>query len=172
MTIIRRATVDDIANIARHRTQMFLAMGRIAPATVAPLAAATIEYLSEAMPGGEYHGWMAVSETDSARVVAGAGVQLRHVLPFAFADGTIAAGRQGIVVNVFTEPEARRGGVARALMDEVMAWAQAERLDSLVLHASNDGRPLYEAMGFVATNEMRFVGDLNGHAAVVHSLPD
>ncbi len=29
-----------------------------------------------------------------------------------------------------------------------------------VLHASPDGRPLYEPLGFVATNEMRFAGDL------------
>jgi hypothetical protein len=30
----------------------------------------------------------------------------------------------------------------------------------LVLHASDDGRALYESLGFVATNEMRYAGAL------------
>jgi len=30
----------------------------------------------------------------------------------------------------------------------------------LVLHASTEGRALYEQLGFVATNEMRYEGDL------------
>jgi len=29
----------------------------------------------------------------------------------------------------------------------------------LVLHASQDARPLYEKLGFVPTNEMRYTGD-------------
>ena len=39
-------------------------------------------------------------------------------------------------------------------------WARTERLDRLVLHASKEGRAVYERFGFVATNEMRFGGDL------------
>ena len=50
--------------------------------------------------------------------------------------------------------------MARSLMFEVLAWARATDLESLVLHAAPDGRPLYEALGFAATNEMRFMGDL------------
>ena len=42
----------------------------------------------------------------------------------------------------------------------MLAWARAERLDRLVLHASDAGRPLYERLGFAATNEMRFTGEL------------
>jgi len=65
-------------------------------------------------------------------------------------------GRQAIVVNVFTEPEFRRQGLARQLMLAVLAWARDERLDSLVLHAAKDGRALYESLGFTQTNEMRY----------------
>ena len=50
--------------------------------------------------------------------------------------------------------------MARRLMTEILSWARAVRLESLVLHAATDGRPLYEQLGFVATNEMRFTGDL------------
>jgi hypothetical protein len=47
-------------------------------------------------------------------------------------------------------------------MREVLEWARAERIESLVLHAAPDGRPLYEQLGFVATNEMRYTGPLAG----------
>jgi hypothetical protein len=41
------------------------------------------------------------------------------------------------------------------LMEEIITWARAQRLDRLVLHASEEGRTLYEALGFKASNEMR-----------------
>ena len=41
-------------------------------------------------------------------------------------------------------------------MEHIIAWARAERLDRLVLHASDEGRALYERLGFIQTNEMRF----------------
>jgi hypothetical protein len=47
-------------------------------------------------------------------------------------------------------------------MRHVLEWARAQRLDRLVLHASAEGRALYERLGFVATNEMRFSGSLLG----------
>jgi hypothetical protein len=45
------------------------------------------------------------------------------------------------------------------LLKQIIDWAHDEKLDRLLLHASANGRALYERLGFVATNEMRFVGD-------------
>ena len=49
----------------------------------------------------------------------------------------------------------RRRGLGELMLREVLAWARAERLDRLVLHASDAGRHLYERPGLAATNEMR-----------------
>jgi hypothetical protein len=49
-------------------------------------------------------------------------------------------------------------------MRRLLAWAREERLDRVVLHASAEGRPLYERLGFVPTNEMRLAEDLDGPA--------
>ena len=76
--------------------------------------------------------------------------------------GPAAAVRHGIVLNVFTEPAWRRRGLAELLMRHVLEWARAQRLDRLVLHASAEGRALYERLGCVATNEMRVTGSLLG----------
>ena len=70
----------------------------------------------------------------------------------------MAEGRHAIIINVFTEPEWRRRGIAKLLLEQIIAWARTERLDRLVLHASDEGRLLYEKMGFVQTSEMRFSG--------------
>jgi len=45
-------------------------------------------------------------------------------------------------------------------METAIAWARAHGIARLVLHASPEGRPLYEQLGFEATNEMRYVGEL------------
>jgi GNAT superfamily N-acetyltransferase len=162
--LIREATNEDIAIVAHHRAAMFEAMGSTTPAMVDALIAATESLLREAIPRGEYRGWLAALAAEPERVVAGAGVQIRRVHPFPrrWSDGRVdvAFGRQAIVLNVFIDPQFRRRGIARRLMQQVFAWARAVELDSLVLHAASDGRMLYEELGFAATNEMRFMGDL------------
>ena len=160
--LIRTASVSDAPVIARHRAGMFRDMGQLPPALYAELLDVTIAYLSRAIPSGEYVGWLA-SEHETADVVAGAGVQLRRILPRPIAtDGTyrIALAREAIVLNVFTETAWRRKGIARQLMNHVLEWAAGAQIDRLVLHASEEGRPLYERLGFVLTNEMRYAKPL------------
>jgi hypothetical protein len=52
---------------------------------------------------------------------------------------------------------ARRG--AALLIQRIIAWSCEQRLDRLVLRASAEGRALYERLGFIATNEMKFADD-------------
>jgi hypothetical protein len=40
-------------------------------------------------------------------------------------------------------------------MQEMIAWCRQQGFTHIYLHASKDGRPLYEALGFEPTNEMR-----------------
>ena len=63
--------------------------------------------------------------------------------------------RRPWVVNVYVERAWRRRGLARKLMGLMIEWTRKECYPHLLLHASHDGRPLYESMGFAATNEMR-----------------
>lgn len=157
---IRPATPADAGVIARHRARMFQDMGQLPPAAFDPLRAAAERFLAEALARGDYVGWLLVPDAEPGRVVAGAGVQLRSALPHPVNLGGgnvgVGAGRHRIILNVFTEPDWRRQGLAERLMRHVLEWARAQRLDRLVLHASEDGRALYERLGFVATNEMRF----------------
>ena len=59
------------------------------------------------------------------------------------------------IVNMYTEPGYRRRGLARRLMDEMIGWCRGRRMTTVYLHASDEGRTLYESLGFTPTNEMR-----------------
>ena len=161
---VRPATLADRRTIAEQRVALFIEMDRMTPQLAGALADATLAYLNKAMPSGEYVGWLATEAEVPSRVVAGCGVQVRHVAPFPWrfpTDGeVVAAGRQALIVNVYTEPEFRSLGLARRLLTAVIDWARAHQIDSLILHATPIGRPLYESLGFEASNEMRFMGDL------------
>jgi GNAT superfamily N-acetyltransferase len=55
---------------------------------------------------------------------------------------------------MFVEPAWRRGGLARILMDFCVDEARVRGIAVVTLHASDKGRPLYEQLGFEASNEM------------------
>src|SRR5581483_175569 len=154
---VRRATAADVDMIARHRAEMFSAMGLLPRPLYDAMVAATRQYLAEAMPAGEYLGLLGTPVDAPAEIVGGAGLLRRRVPPHPQSGPeaiSLAEGRQGIVLNVYTEPAWRRRGVAELVMRHILAWAAEAGLDTLVLHASAEGRPLYERLGFVATNEM------------------
>ena len=109
------------------------------------------------MPSGEYVAWVTYRTGAPATVVAGAGVQLRPLMPRPDAGGArILVGGEGLVLNVYVDQAWRRRGLARRLMLELIAWAPSAGIVRLVLHPSEEGHPLYAALGFVQTNEMRY----------------
>jgi GNAT superfamily N-acetyltransferase len=125
---------------------MFEDMGQAGSDAISAVAES---FLRDMMPRGRYRGWLAVTEDGS--VVAGAGVSIVD-WPGSPAD---PAPRRGWIQNVYTEPEFRRQGLARRLMEVVIAWCREEGFVFITLHASPYGRPLYEELGFTPTNEMR-----------------
>jgi GNAT superfamily N-acetyltransferase len=155
---IRTAIVADASIISWHRARMFQDMGYVPANLFESFRAKSEARLRQALASGEYSGWLASPKAAPLQIIAGAGVQLRQTLPYPVGEPNekiaIADGRQGIVLNVFTEPEWRRRGLARLLIEEIIAWARQQRLDTLALHASDDGLHLYEELGFVRTSEM------------------
>ena len=156
---IRRATAEDADIVAWHRARMFQDMGDVSADAFEILRAKARARLKEWLDSGDYVGWLATPADHPEMVVGGAGVQLQPILPRPVNVSTVGEGRQGTIVNVFTEPQWRRRGIARLLIKEIITWSKDEHLDRLLLHASDEGRSVYERLGFIAGNEMRFVGD-------------
>lgn len=158
---IRRATAADADIIGIHRSSMFEDMGTISADTVPALRNATREYMLRALPAEEYLGWLIYERTRPDVIAGGAGMLVRQIPPFPVMHGklagTLAAGKQGLIMNVYVDRAWRRKGLAARLMRAVMEHADKIGIESLVLHASKEGRPLYEQLGFLQTNEMRLV---------------
>lgn len=154
--VVRRAGPADIPSLARHRAAMFRDMGSLAPDREEALTRATETYLHRAMPSGEYLAWVAQSAGEQPVTIGGAGAQLRSILPRPGSAGTeLELGPEAIVLNVYVERAWRRQGVADALMRALLDDLAGTGIGRIVLHASDEGRRLYERLGFVPTNEMQ-----------------
>ena len=156
---IRFATPADARAVAWQRARMWQEMGDLPDEHFETLRARAELQFGEMLACGDYVGWLAAHTADAQTIVAGAGVFLRDSLPSPRkVNGRtvgVTTGKLGLVINVYTEPEWRRRGLGVLLMQQVIDWSREQRLDRLILHASDAGRPLYEKMGFVTTNEMR-----------------
>ena len=153
----RPATVADIATLVRHRCEMFKDMGQLQEEHYRELAEASARYFAEAIPAGEYVAWLVAPDGQPDVIVAGGGMQLRRVLPRPDRSGRLQKpGPQGLIVNVYTEKEWRRRGLAELVMRTMLQWSRENGVASVVLHASSMGRGLYERLGFVASNEMHY----------------
>jgi GNAT superfamily N-acetyltransferase len=146
---IRRASAKDLATVMHHRTSMFTDMGHADPGALEAMRRTSEPLFRRGLENGSYLGWLA--EDPEGVIVAGGGI---IVLEF-HSHPRDPRARRAWIVNMFTEPGFRRRGLARRLMAAMIEWCREAELASVFLHASDEGRPLYESLGFIPTNEMR-----------------
>src|SRR4029453_846355 len=130
---IRRATAQDADIISWHRARMFQDMGDVSGDAFEILRTRARTRLEQWIDKGNYVGWVPAPIDKTDLVLAGAGVQLQGILPRPVDVSTIGEGRQGTIVNVFTEPRWRRRGIAGLLLREIVTGPRSETLDGLTL---------------------------------------
>ncbi len=59
------------------------------------------------------------------------------------------------ILSMYTVPAHRRHGLAKQIVRRLVAEARRRGYPRVVLHASVQGRPVYEGLGFEPTTEMR-----------------
>jgi len=146
---LRRASSADLETLVAHRQFMFRDMGYLDEAALNSMSAKFRTWLLAHMNAGDYHAWVVAAPEGS--IVAGAGLWMMDWPPHMIGQGTL----RGNILNVYTLENFRRRGLARELMDAILLWCRETHVDTIILHASPSGRNLYEAMGFLPTNEMR-----------------
>ena len=147
---IRQAIVADVDVILHHRRSMFADMGDGSEAEREAMVSAARPFIEVAIRDGSYRGWLMEV---GGRVVAGGGVAVVGYQPTPLDP----VPRRAFVVNMYTEPEYRRRGVARQVLETIVAWCREQGFAAVLLHASDAGRPLYQELGFRPTNEMRLM---------------
>ena len=148
---IRRAVAEDADTIVEQRRAMFSEMGYRDEPVLDAMAAAFRPWLMRKMQSGEYLAWLAVA--DDRSIAAGLGLWLMDWPPHMIGPGA----RRGNILNVYTSPTIAGKAWRARLMETALDWCSAHGIRAVILHASDEGRPLYEALGFRPTNEMRIV---------------
>ncbi len=147
---IRKATASaaDAEMIVHHRMAMFTDMG-IDPALVANMEAPFRAWIDQEFRAGRFETWFACHE--HGQVIAGAGLWLYQWIPSPLAAQTI----RPYILNVYTERPFRQQGIAKRLVEDIIAYCREKDYAVVMLHASLQGRPIYESLDFRQTNEMR-----------------
>lgn len=140
-TRCRVATLADIEALAELRWQMSTEYQE-GNATREDYIAAYCESVRDDLAQGRYRAWLA--EADRQPVACA--VLIWWPMPPNIED---LHRRRGYVSSVYTHPDYRRLGLARTLMEMLVAQARELHIGKLLLSSSSMGRPLYLSMGFV-----------------------
>ena len=138
----REATVEDTDALAALRWETELERHEPLTTRQDEFLVVARETLRSELASGAYRAFVAES---GGEIVASAILVTWRMLP---AMNNIHRNR-GFVSSVYTKPEYRRRGIARALMQSLVETARATGVQRLILWASDMGRPLYEDMGFI-----------------------
>lgn len=149
---VRETAPGDLEEILLHRRMMFYDMGYQESSVLDRMVHTSRPCIERYLEEGSYRGWFAVNAQN--RVAAGVGVLITDLV-----SGPLSPEQtcRPYLLNVYTYPEFRQQGLARMLTEQAIEWCRSEGFKILWLHASEYGRPLYESLGFVATNEMKLV---------------
>src|SRR5438093_12356059 len=133
----------------RHRRSMFADMGNRERVDLDAMDASSRPLFARALGEGSYRGWLA--QEHDGRVVAGGGIIM---LPY-HSSPRDPSPQRAWIVNMYTEPGYRRRGLARRLMDDMIAWCGGQGMTTVDLHASAEGRLLYDPLRFAPANDVR-----------------
>jgi len=146
--IIRPATIDEIDTLIDLRLTMFRAMGFDDEGMLHRVGEASRDYFRQHLPTGLFRVW--VAEVGSG-VVASVGLVMHSIPP----SPKSPAGKEAYLMNLVTLPEWRRQGIAQTLLTHVIEVLRDEGVPIISLHASANGRELYENLGFTILEDCR-----------------
>lgn len=105
---------------------------------IAPLR----DYYDRHMSDGTFVSWLAL---DGDRIIGTSGMSFVEKPPYF----SCPSGRIGLLSSMFTDPDYRRMGIAKELLNRVVEEARAYGCGAVQITASDMGVKLYTAYGFV-----------------------
>ena len=139
--MVRRAVPADAAEVTRLRRLMFESMGLDCDAV--DWEPACIRFFEERFGTADVVA-IVVDAPDGDGLAASGVIELSRTIPSPRAPRGTAA----YISTISTDPRWRRRGLAAAVMDGLLAVAREAGTDNVDLHATAEGRPLYERLGF------------------------
>lgn len=144
---VREISENDVELICRHREEMFYDAGR-GEEILQVMTENFRDWLRPHLRDRTYFGFIVC---DKGEPIAGIGLMLIDWPPHPSHPTT---DKRGYVLNVYVEPEHRRGGLARELMRLADAEFAKRGVQFAILHATDKGRGMYAGLGWSSTTEM------------------
>lgn len=139
---VRKATIDDIDMLVNIRLDYIRAdWGSVPEETEKTIRGQLKPYIMGHLPAGEFVGMLATE----GETVLGAAYLVINEKP---ANPAYTNGITGLILNVLTYPAYRRRGIATRLIEALIEEGLKAGASCLELSATEDGKPLYEKMGF------------------------
>ena len=138
---IRPAVESDVHALVELRLGMFRCMGYSDKVELEQLRNDSFEYMLHKLPAGEFMAWVA----DVNGQVVASGALVIHSAPPTIRN---RRGLEGYVMSVFTLPEWRNQGIARAIMTTILDYLQMKDIAAVTLRSTEKGFPLYLSLGF------------------------
>jgi len=139
----RKATKDDNEQLSKLRVKQLIDEGY----QNTHIEDEIKTYFAENLTNGSLTCWVGVVEN----VIVATAAVCFYQLPPSFSNPT---GKVAYITNIYTENAFRKQGIASHLVNVLLDEIQTAGHRSVRLHASADGRAIYEKAGFVIADGM------------------
>jgi predicted GNAT family acetyltransferase len=138
---IRKANIDDLEVLLKTRLEFVQSLRNHEVTLSEEFHKSTYDYMKKHIEDDTMVIWMAI---DNIEIVSAAMVCYYQLLP------TISneTGNTGYILNVFTDPNYRRQGLATELMNKLKQDAKERNVSRLLLNATDMGKLVYEKLGY------------------------
>ena len=140
----------DVDLLADHRKRMWLDIHPEYEEEVRATEKRTRKWIGDQLSKGSLVGL--VVRTADGEVVGSGCIWLRDEQPRPTSMSLVVP----YLMSMYTVKRFRRQGVASLIVKGALKWCREKGYDRIVLHASKEGRAVYEGFGFEPSNEMRF----------------
>lgn len=141
--------VSDMEILVSHRLRMWRSIYPGKEKEIDESSGMTRDWIFNALEGGRLIPFIA--RTDGGKVAGSGCILIKEDQPRPSSSKT----DNPYLLSMYTETEFRNMGVATEIVKESMKWSEEHGYDRMTLHASEEGRHIYEKLGFLPTNEMR-----------------
>ncbi|MEU7803194.1 GNAT family N-acetyltransferase [Micromonospora arborensis] len=149
MITARRATIEDAPELVRLRGVMLTGLNGRAPEP-GQWQDASLRTLRRRLTNPEES--LAAYVVDKPDVPGELAACVIGIIEYRLGGPSNPSGEIGYVFNAVTAPGYRRRGYFRACMEGLLSWYHQRGVTQVDLKASEDGEPLYHALGFVPTS--------------------
>lgn len=141
--IYNRAALEDIDLLTETRIEVLRAANRLdADTDMSLVESESREYYQRALADGSHTAYLVF---DGGLFVGAGAVSYYTVMP-TYHNPT---GQNAYIMNMYTRPEYRRKGIAMKTLELLVQDARGRGVRRISLDATDMGRPMYEAYGFV-----------------------